>query len=131
MYRCKYCYLASYNTSYGHGNSLPSLPPSLSLSPALYFYNKGVNPCSNMGGGIILGRNIHPACWMCCAAQSAALFWGGSGACNLVRFGVYLDQILSLKIFLIYYFLCKIFINYHFFYKNFKNYDLLYKKYIF
>ena len=26
---------------------------------------KGVNPCSNIGG-IILGRNIHPACGMYC-----------------------------------------------------------------
>ena len=48
--------------------------------------------------------------------------------CNLVRFGVYLDQSLSLKNFKNYYFLCKKFINYIFFYKNFKNYDLLHKK---
>ena len=48
--------------------------------------------------------------------------------CNLMRFGVYLDQILSLKNFKNYYFLCNFFINYHFFYKNFKNYDLLNKK---
>ena len=41
--------------------------------------------------------------------------------CNLVRFGVYLGQILSLKNFKNYYFLYKIFINYHFFYINFKN----------
>ena len=34
---------------------------------------KGVNPCSNMGG-IILGRNIHPACGMYCAVQSAQPF---------------------------------------------------------
>ena len=33
---------------------------------------KGVNPRSNMGG-IMLGRNIHPACGMYCA--------GGSRAC--------------------------------------------------
>ena len=38
--------------------------------------------------------------------------------CNLVRFGVYFDQILSLKIFL----------NYHFLYKNFKNCNFLYKR---
>ena len=38
--------------------------------------------------------------------------------CNLVRFGVYLDQILSLKIFK----------NYHFLYKNFKNCNFLYKR---
>ena len=38
--------------------------------------------------------------------------------CNLVRFGVYFDQILSLKNFK----------NYHFLYKKFKNYNFLYKK---
>ena len=38
--------------------------------------------------------------------------------CNLVRFGVYFDQILSLKIFL----------NYHFLYKNLKNCNFLYKR---
>ena len=48
--------------------------------------------------------------------------------CNLVRFGVYLDQILSLKIFLNYYFSYKIYINHHFFYKKLKNYYFLYKK---
>ena len=55
--------------------------------------------------------------------------------CNLMRFGVYLDQILSLKNFKNYYFLYKnfnyshkIFINYHFFNKKFKNYYFLYKK---
>ena len=32
---------------------------------------KGVNPCSNMGWGIILGRNIHPAFVMYCVARSA------------------------------------------------------------
>ena len=47
---------------------------------------------------------------------------------NLVHFGVYLDQILFLKVFLNYYFLYKIFINYHFFNKNFKSYYFLYKK---
>ena len=40
--------------------------------------------------------------------------------CNLVRFGVYLDQILSLKNFKNYYFLYINFINYHFFIKNSK-----------
>ena len=53
---------------------------------------------------------------------------GGSGGmpprekffkwCNLVRFGVYFDKILSLKIFL----------NYHFLYKKFKNCNFLYKR---
>ena len=38
--------------------------------------------------------------------------------CNLVRFGVYFDQILSLKNFK----------NYHFVYKNFKNFIFLYKR---
>ena len=38
--------------------------------------------------------------------------------CNLVRFGVYFDQILSLKNFN----------NYHFLYKNFKNRIFLYKR---
>ena len=38
--------------------------------------------------------------------------------CNLVRFGVYFDQILSLKNFN----------NYHFLYKNFKNCNFLYKR---
>ena len=38
--------------------------------------------------------------------------------CNFVRFGVYSDQILSLKNFK----------NYHFLYKNFKNCNFLYKR---
>ena len=38
--------------------------------------------------------------------------------CNLVRFGVYFDQILSLEIFK----------NYHFLYKHFKNCNFLYKR---
>ena len=38
--------------------------------------------------------------------------------CNLVRFGVYFDQILSLTNFK----------NYHFLYKNFKNCNFLYKR---
>ena len=46
------------------------------------------------------------------APQEIFLKW-----CNLVRFGVYLDRILSLKIFK----------YYHFLYKNFKNYYFLYK----
>ena len=41
--------------------------------------------------------------------------------CNLVRFGVYLDQILSLKNFKNYYFLYKIFIHYLFLYINLTN----------
>ena len=75
---------------------------------------------------------------MYCAARSASLLKGGSGACSpknffflMVQFGafsVYLDQILSLKNFKNYYFLYKIFINSHFFNKNLKNYYFLYKK---
>ena len=66
-------------------------------------------------GGIILGRNIHPAnCGMYCARE------GGFGGmlprekifkwCNLVRFGVYLDQILSLENLKNYYFLDNFFL---------------------
>ena len=64
---------------------------------------------------------------------------GGSGACpprenflkwcNLVRFGVYLDQILSLKNIKNYHFLYKIFKNYYFLYKIFLKLHFLYKKY--
>ena len=91
---------------------------------------KGVNPCSNMGG-IILGRNIHPACGMYCAARLSRGVRGHAPTrkffkwFNLVRFGVYLDQVLSLKN---YYFFYNFFFNYHFFYKKFKNYYFLYKK---
>ena len=100
---------------------------------------KGVNPCSNMGG-IILGRNIHPVCIPPNNINTycARLFKGVRGYaplrefffkwCNLVRFGVYLVQILSLKNFKKYYFLYKDFINYLFLYKNFKNYYFVYKK---
>ena len=57
-------------------------------------------PCALLGGfgGMLLRENF--------------LKW-----CNLVRFSVYLDLILSLKIF----------INCHFLYKNFKNYHFLFK----
>ena len=64
---------------------------------------------------------------MLCMAKPCALL-GGFGDmpprenflkwCNLVRFGVYFDQILSLKIFK----------NYHFLYKNFKNCNCLHKR---
>ena len=76
------------------------------------------------GGGIILGRNIHSACVMYCARFVPRLLEGFRGMpppreiffkwCNLVCFGVYLDQMLSLKNFFKYYFLYKIFINYQF-----------------
>ena len=60
-------------------------------------------------------------------AKPCALLGGSGGMpprenffkwCNLVRFGVYFDQILSLKNFK----------NYHFLYKNFKNCNFLYKR---
>ena len=57
-------------------------------------------PCDLLGGfGGMLPREIF-------------LKW-----CNMVRFGVYFDQILSLKNFK----------NYHFLYKNFENCNFLYK----
>ena len=63
----------------------------------------------------------------CCAWRSHALCYGVSGACpprnflkwcNLVRFGVYFDQMLSLKNFK----------NYHFYIKNLKIATFLYKR---
>ena len=58
-------------------------------------------------GGIILGRNIHPALRRALLGEFGGMLprenffkW-----CNLVRFGVYLDQILSLQNFKSYYFL--------------------------
>ena len=58
-------------------------------------------PCALLGG--VRGH----------APQEFFLKW-----CNLVCFGVYFDQILSLKNFN----------NYHFLYKNFKNCNFLYKR---
>ena len=58
-------------------------------------------PCALLGGF----GGMHP--------RENFLKW-----CNLVRFGVYFDQNLSLKNFK----------NYHFFYKNFKNCNFLYKR---
>ena len=83
-------------------------PPEISAG------TKGVNPCSNMGG-IILGRNIHPACGMYCAKRRACLggfegmsrgkiFLNGAIWCVLVYIW---DQILSLKNFKNYHFLSK------------------------
>ena len=92
----------------------------------LFPISKGVNPCSNMGG-IILGRYNTSRMRDVLRGALRRAFLGGFGGtnffkwCNLVRFGVYLDQILSLKKLKNYYFLYKFFINYHFFYKNFKN----------
>ena len=101
-YRNTYKIYASH-LSHGPSSALNNIP-----------WTKGVNPCWNMGG-IILGRNIHQACGMYCALRRALL--GGFGGmlhrkfffkwCNLVRFGVYLDQILSLQNFKSYYFLYK------------------------
>ena len=60
-------------------------------------------------------------------AKSCALLGGFGGMppreiflkwCNLVRFGVYFDQILSLKNFK----------NYNFLYKNFKNCNFIYER---
>ena len=63
------------------------------------------------GGGIKLRTNIHPDCGI--------IFL--NGAINLVRFGVYLDQILTLKNFKNYHFLCENFNYFHFLYKYLKN----------
>ena len=98
---------------------------------------KGVNPCSNMGGDNI-GEKYTSRLRDVLRGAKRRAFIGGFGGlppreiflngaiwCD---FGVYLDQILSLKNFKNYYFLYKIFIDYHFFYKKFKNYYFLYKK---
>ena len=113
----------------------PQYANELNIGRSHNHESKGVNPCSNLGG-IILGRNIHPACWMYCAKRRAYLgLFGGMLPrenffkwCNLVHFGVYLDQILSLKNFKNYFFLYIKFCKLSFFYKNFKNYYFLYKK---
>ena len=63
-----------------------------------------------------------------CMSRTPCALLGGFGGmpprenflkwCNLMRFGVYFDQILSLKNFN----------NYHFLYKNLKNFFFLYKR---
>ena len=58
-------------------------------------------PCALLGGSGV------------CSPENFFLKW-----CNLVRFGVYFDHILSLKNFK----------NYHFLYKKFENCNFLYKR---
>ena len=74
----------------------------------------GASPGFGRGGGaknfFFRFGNLHVARH---APREHFLKW-----CNLVRFGVYFDQILSLKIFK----------NYHFLYTNFKNCDLFIKE---
>ena len=77
-------------------------------------------------GGILLGRNIHPACFAPCISRGV---WGHApprenflnGAFWCI-FGSDFKKISKITIFY------KIIINYHFFYKKFKNYYFLYKK---
>ena len=94
--------------------------------------NSGASPGLGRGGP----RNFYFQIWKfacrkatCCAWQShACALLGGFGGmpprenflkwCNLVRFDVYFDHILSLKNFK----------NYHFLYKKFKNCNFLYKR---
>ena len=70
----------------------------------------------------------------CRMAKPCALLGGFGGMppreifFKMVRFGVYFDQILSLKNFKNYHFLYKEFKNYHFLYKEFKNCNFLYKR---
>ena len=99
------------------------------------FWTKDVNPCSNMGGDNIGEKYTSRLRDLLREAQRLARGDRGHAPlrnffkwCNLVRFGVYLDHILSLKNFKNYYFLYKNLINYHFFNKNFKSYYFLYKK---
>ena len=83
----------------------------------------GVNPCSNMGE-IILGRNIHPAFGMYCAARLSRAVWGhgppdnfflnGAIWCVLlyiwIRFCFY--KISKISIFYIKYIIYNIYINF-------------------
>ena len=69
-----------------------------------------------------------------CMSQSNAFGLEGSGGmlprakflkwCNLVRYGIYLDQIVSLNFFKIFIYLCTNFKNYHFLYKKYFRYTL-------
>ena len=90
----------------------------------------GASPGFGRGGPIIFFSDLQ-ICMsrsdMLRMAKPCALLGGFGGMlpqenflkrCNLVRFGVYFDQILSLKNFN----------NYHFLYKNFKNCIFLYKR---
>ena len=44
-------------------------------------YEQGRKSMFKHGGGIILGKNIHPVCGMYCAALRAAPFQRDSGVC--------------------------------------------------
>ena len=76
-------------------------PQDLAGGGAKILFSRFGKPCALLGGfgGMPSRENL--------------LKW-----CNLVRFGVYFDQILSLKNFK----------NYHFLYKKIKNCNFLYKK---
>ena len=85
-------------------------------------YYSGASPVFGRGGA----KNFE-ICMIKRMAKPCALlggFWGMPPRenflkwCNLVRFGVYFDQILSLRNFK----------NYHFLYKKFKNCNFLYKR---
>ena len=92
------------------------------------------------GGDNIGGKYTSRLRDVLCGASRRALLGGFGGMLpqifffkwsNLVRFGVYLGQILSLKNFKNYCFLYKNLINYYFFNKNFKSYYFLYQKKIY
>ena len=97
----------------------------------IYTITSGASPGFGRGGG---QEFFFPDLEICMSrsdmlrmAKPCALLGGFGGMpprefflewCNLVRFGVYFDQILSLKNFK----------NYHFLYKKFKNCIFLYKR---
>ena len=84
----------------------------------------GASPGFGRGGA----RNFIFQIWKFACREPPCALLGGFGGmlprenffkwCNLVRFGVYFDHILSLKIFK----------NYHFLYKKIKNCNFLYKR---
>ena len=100
--------------------SLPGPPPGPLICYDLANSFQG-RPQDLAGGGKEFFFQIWEfACCLLRMAKPSALLGGFGGMpprefflkwCNLVRFGVYSDQILSLKFFL----------NYHFLYKNLKN----------
>ena len=79
-------------------------------------------------GGDNIGEKYRSRLWDVLRCASRRAFLGGFGGmlprekkfkfCNLVRFGVYLYQILSLKNFKNCYFLYNFFVNYFFFIKS-------------
>ena len=97
----KTCYNSGASPGFGRGGGqeffFPDLENCMSQSDML----RMAKPCALLGGfgGMLPRENF--------------LKW-----CNLVRFGVYFDQILSLKNFK----------NYHFLYKKIKNCNFLYKR---